>query len=159
MLLIWVDKCGVRLIYCLNDWCHKCFGPVRWHFSCWVLLLKTMGNYGEIWSAVSFSTCVGTSLVPVAFSRLSNLSFWAIPIISITRLMIGIGGRILLWRGNDSLVNGDLNLLLRRLDLRRSAYVVSVPECRLGILFFLLFLKSLLIYYLQSEDWIIHIIC
>ncbi len=48
----------------------------------------------------------------------------------------GNGDGPLLGSGKDSLVNADLNLLLRRLDLLLSVYAVSVPKCKLGILRF-----------------------
>ncbi len=61
---------------------------------------------------------IRTSSGPVALSGLSSLSYLATPIVPITRsLMGGNGDRSLIGSGKDSLVNADLNLFLRRLDL------------------------------------------
>ncbi len=90
-------------------------------YDCW----KRWVNRGAIWSAVSFNTCAASSSGPVTLSGLSSLSCLATPIVPITRsLMGGNGDGPLLGSGKDSLVNADLNILLRKLDLLWSVYVL-----------------------------------
>ncbi len=82
-----------------------------------------------------FDRCVGTSSGPVALSGLR--SCLVMPIVPITRSLMGAnGGGPLLGSGQESSVNADLNLLLRRLDLLWSIYTVSVQKCKLVILWF-----------------------